>query len=100
MVQHYVYVDDIKEALRRRGPDSLGTKKICVYPSICSDEEPQRVISVIQGGLGCDVGSLRCGELEFVGATLQLRGITPLTQPLVDSCGNVLVYNGMVFEVM
>lgn len=32
--------------------------------------------------------------LYFIGATLQLRGVGPICQPLVDSCGNVLVFNG------
>ncbi|KAH9322258.1 hypothetical protein KI387_016897, partial [Taxus chinensis] len=36
-------------------------------------------------------------EMLFVGATLQLRGVNPVYQPLVDSWMNVLVYNGEVF---
>lgn len=35
------------------------------------------------------------GELHFFGATLQLRGVNPLVQPLIDSSKNILVYNGM-----
>lgn len=34
------------------------------------------------------------GELLFLGATLQLRGVSPIVQPLVDKFGNILVYNG------
>ncbi|XP_042500737.1 asparagine synthetase domain-containing protein 1 isoform X2 [Macadamia integrifolia] len=36
-------------------------------------------------------------ELHFLGATLQLRGINPVFQPLVDTSCNVLVYNGEIF---
>lgn len=90
--QVYVDIDDTKAALRRRGPDSLGIKNVFLWPSnlgnlscVCeSDEFAKR-------GLGS------CGKLEFIGATLQLRGSTPISQPLVDSFGNVLVYNGEIF---
>lgn len=34
-------------------------------------------------------------ELDFLGATLQLRGISPAFQPLVDASGNILVFNGI-----
>lgn len=34
------------------------------------------------------------GELYFFGATLQLRGVSHIIQPLVDSSGNILVFNG------
>ncbi|KAJ6720873.1 ASPARAGINE SYNTHETASE DOMAIN-CONTAINING PROTEIN 1 [Salix viminalis] len=37
------------------------------------------------------------GELQFIGATLQLRGLNPIIQPFVDSYGNVLIYNGEIF---
>lgn len=33
-------------------------------------------------------------ELHFIGATLHLRGLNPVRQPLVDSSGNILIYNG------
>ncbi|KAF9591563.1 hypothetical protein IFM89_004617 [Coptis chinensis] len=73
---HYpkVTVEDIKAVLERRGPDNLGTRK--VYPQ--KNDDP-------------------VAELYFVGATLQLTGITPVFQPLVDTCSNVLVYNGEIF---
>ncbi|CAA7387771.1 unnamed protein product [Spirodela intermedia] len=35
--------------------------------------------------------------LQFLGATLHLRGINPAAQPLVDGSGNILVYNGEIF---
>ena len=66
--------DDIKAALQRRGPDSLGTKIVKLY----SD------------------GSEFSGELLFIGSTLQLRGVNPVVQPLTDELGNVLVYNGIL----
>ncbi|KAL8106089.1 hypothetical protein AgCh_029771 [Apium graveolens] len=82
-----VDVDDTKAALRRRGPDSLGTKNVFLWPS---DLDSQSVVSD-------EIEKRGCGKLEFIGATLQLRGSTPITQPLVDSSGNVLVYNGEIF---
>ncbi|XP_057858625.2 uncharacterized protein LOC131067563 isoform X2 [Cryptomeria japonica] len=41
-----------------------------------------------------------CAEMLFVGATLQLRGVHPLYQPLVDTSTNILVYNGEIFGGM
>ncbi|KAJ8548026.1 hypothetical protein K7X08_021262 [Anisodus acutangulus] len=35
--------------------------------------------------------------LQFIGTTLQLRGINPIVQSLVDVPGNILVYNGEIF---
>ncbi|MCH96360.1 asparagine synthetase domain-containing protein 1-like [Trifolium medium] len=65
-----ISLDDLKEALRRRGPDSLGVKKVN-FPHNDGN-----------------------GELCFIGATLQLRGTLPLVQPLVDASRNILLYNG------
>jgi asparagine synthetase B (glutamine-hydrolysing) len=70
-VQLVISLDDLKKALRRRGPDSLGVKKV---------------------NLPYNDGSN--GELCFIGATLQLRGTLPLVQPLVDASRNILLYNG------
>lgn len=36
-------------------------------------------------------------EMLFLGATLQLRGVHPVFQPLRDSWMNILVYNGEIF---
>ncbi|KAH9565071.1 hypothetical protein CY35_04G058600 [Sphagnum magellanicum] len=40
---------------------------------------------------GCDA------TMDFVGASLQLRGTYPISQPLQDSSGNLLIFNGEVF---
>jgi len=40
-----------------------------------------------------------CLEIDFVGALLSLRGDRPVSQPLKDTAGNVLVYNG-AFRVL
>ena len=79
-------VDDLKAALRRRGPDILGCKKIFLHPDVSGEECVE---------LRC-CGDQSNGELHFIGATLQLRGINPITQPLVDEFGNILVYNGRI----
>ncbi|KAL9252710.1 LRR receptor-like serine/threonine-protein kinase RPK2-like protein [Drosera capensis] len=106
-------VDDLKAALRRRGPDSLGSKRVLVElehgsslkdEAVLDDETDSEVLFV--GGcreMG-DHGSLDngengvCGrkiliEMDFVGAVLQLRGEDPVVQPLVNASGNILVYN-------
>uniref|UniRef100_A0A0D9Y0Q8 Asparagine synthetase domain-containing protein n=1 Tax=Leersia perrieri TaxID=77586 RepID=A0A0D9Y0Q8_9ORYZ len=80
-----VTVDELKEALRRRGPDSLGCERL----RVCADGR-------ILGSYGCDCGSgdgvdVGVTELCFIGATLQLRGAEPISQPMVAQSGSVLV---------
>ncbi|CAL5399297.1 unnamed protein product [Camellia sinensis] len=116
--------NDIKAALRRRGPDSLGSKKVFLHSKIPSSVEGQDIFSLtveeeaIKGDLHYNANSCHCitfaseepcmldndfdkpkcvAELFFLGATLQLRGINPIIQPLVDATGNILVYNGEIF---
>ena len=106
-------IGDLGAALRRRGPDSLGSKTLLLHSSDSGCE----VVSSI-GGLEEEESNCECkgncfsvangrtphlqctctsssGELHFFGATLQLRGVNPLVQPLIDSSKNILVYNGM-----
>ncbi|XP_071735562.1 uncharacterized protein [Rutidosis leptorrhynchoides] len=94
-------VDDIKAALGKRGPDSLGSKCIHLHADkgrILINSIEEEVITkesdlidsyVLNDGL--------FGEVLFIGATLQLRGTYPITQPLLDKSGNILIYNGEVF---
>ncbi|OEL18767.1 Asparagine synthetase domain-containing protein 1 [Dichanthelium oligosanthes] len=90
-----VSVDELKEALRRRGPDSLG----CISRRLGAD-------GTVLGGDDCNgggegkVSTGDCGvaELCFIGATLHLRGAEPVAQPLVSPSGSVLVYNGNSLE--
>ncbi|KAI3467239.1 hypothetical protein Pfo_023902 [Paulownia fortunei] len=92
--------DDIKGALQRRGPDSLGANTINLYSKIAYDERKDFVVqSFVQkeGAVENGCGSELHGELRFIGATLQLRGVNPVFQPLTDAFGNVLVYNGEIF---
>ncbi|CAM8987935.1 unnamed protein product [Rhodiola kirilowii] len=93
-------IDEIREALRRRGPDSIGSKKIHlqlnedVLLSAIDDFESETLYkssSVEKSAL------VNGGEMCFIGASLQLRGVNPVKQPFVDSSGNVLVYNGEIF---
>lgn len=97
--------EDIKTVLRRRGPDSLGSKTVflhsktsvfgegeCETVAITDDENCSNIsYSKLSNGSAKEL----LGELQFIGATLQLRGVNPIVQPLVDECGNILVYNGM-----
>ncbi|XP_059317182.1 uncharacterized protein LOC132067834 isoform X2 [Lycium ferocissimum] len=100
-------VGDIKAVLRRRGPDSLGCKKVILRSEVSSlcggkpdvvasveNEDPSEGEACHFGGGG---GKELIREMQFVGATLQLRGINPIAQPLVDGLGNILVYNGEIF---
>jgi hypothetical protein len=61
-------------------------------------------VSCVADGVGCDRGDgvgggVGATELCFIGATLQLRGAEPVSQPLVAQSGNVLVYNGNAVEL-
>lgn len=112
-----VSVDDLKAALRRRGPDSLGSKKVILqYNKNLSSVEDRELVSVViedaemendQSYLqNCSNGKAgnynqlgNIGELQFIGATLQLRGLNPTIQPFVDSYGNVLIYNGKISDL-
>ncbi|CAI0463136.1 unnamed protein product [Linum tenue] len=125
-------LDDLKSALRQRGPDSLGSKKVRLivrssqgnFPIEEANQEEDLVISVLERSgefgeqeystclrnfareevttttesfkLGKD-GHCSDGELQFIGATLQLRGRSRVMQPFLDSSGNVLVFNGEIF---
>ncbi|KAJ8774710.1 hypothetical protein K2173_017156 [Erythroxylum novogranatense] len=77
-----VSVDDLKAALLRRGPDSLGAKTLTLE---------SRISTPIDYLENC------CAELRFFGATLQLRGLDAVVQPFEDSSGNILIYNGEIF---
>ena len=108
-------VDDLKPALRRRGPDSLGSKKVILQHhnknlSSGDDRELVSVDSVVieDGKIENDQSFLQScsngktvtqlgnyvGELQFIDATLQLRGLNPIIQPFIDSSRNALIYNG------
>ncbi|KZV50222.1 asparagine synthetase domain-containing protein 1 [Dorcoceras hygrometricum] len=89
--------DDIKTALQRRGPDSLGTIDVCLgskcFSESCAAESFVEDKGLVENGAGRGFS----GILRFIGATLQLRGVNPVVQPLTDASGNVLVYNGEIF---
>ncbi|XP_073144693.1 uncharacterized protein [Henckelia pumila] len=92
--------DDIKIALQRRGPDSLGTKDVYLGSKCFSEGRENCVVESLvedEGLVENGVGRGFLGELRFIGATLQLRGVNPVVQPLTDASGNVLVYNGEIF---
>lgn len=86
-------MDDLKATLRRRGPDSVGCKKVFLNSKTSASVEDREILSVVE-----DCGSSVNGgaELLFIGATLQLRGVNPIIQPLLDSSRNILVYNGEI----
>lgn len=87
-------LDDLKAALRRRGPDSVCAKKLLLQlgqSRISSFTQHDDDVSC------CECDNIQTAKLHFFGATLQLRGTIPLVQPLVDASRNVLVYNGEIF---
>ncbi|XP_076947218.1 uncharacterized protein LOC143619084 [Bidens hawaiensis] len=95
-------VDDIKAALRKRGPDSLGSKSVSLHVHeghiirSSAEEEESTDISNLKDDFDLNNNTLD-GKVLFLGATLQLRGVCPIIQPFVDKSGNILVYNGEVF---
>ncbi|XP_047323827.1 asparagine synthetase domain-containing protein 1 isoform X2 [Impatiens glandulifera] len=96
-------IDDIKTALKRRGPDSLGSKEFSFHLKDFTSLEGEDRLALVQSGESdnkLDNGFDRpkaIAEFCFVGATLQLRGVNPVTQPLTDADENILVYNGEIF---
>ncbi|PPS00487.1 hypothetical protein GOBAR_AA20164 [Gossypium barbadense] len=99
---HLVFsVDDLKAALQRRGPDSLGTMKLLLPPHFNSSNSTNHRVSSFneESHVLDNVSDMpeSFAEFVFLGATLQLRGVSPVCQPLMDSSGNVLVYNGEIF---
>lgn len=86
-------MDDLKAALRRRGPDSLGSKKLLLHSNNPTSIDDRQIISVIEDSSSSLNGK---AELLFIGATLQLRGLYPIFQPFLDSSRNALVYNGKI----
>ncbi|GER31860.1 asparagine synthetase domain-containing protein [Striga asiatica] len=92
--------EDIRAALQRRGPDSLGAHTINVCSNFFHGQQKQFLVQSFarKEGLrenGCE-NTLQ-GRLRFIGATLQLRGDIPVSQPVTDAFGNVLVYNGEIY---
>ncbi|XP_039131545.1 asparagine synthetase domain-containing protein 1 [Dioscorea cayenensis subsp. rotundata] len=109
-------IDDLIDSLLRRGPDNLGSKRIFLQlkPSSFQDDYGSKGNGICIPLEHCDVnnttsvlkavcaqddagGVKSVADLYFLGATLQLRGAGPISQPLVDTCGNLLVYNGEIF---
>ncbi|KAE8023129.1 hypothetical protein FH972_008872 [Carpinus fangiana] len=120
-------IDDLKAALQRRGPDSLGSKKVFLCSKTSCSATERQIISFVEEEEAKERGELylqhlenknvclfdsngqaheleNCfsmrkfvAELHFIGATLQLRGVNPIVQPLMDTSRNILVYNGEIF---
>lgn len=108
-VKFHVKIDDLKAALRRRGPDSLGAKKVFVEVKDASDiellsyvvgdeETEQENFDYLTMDGENEFGTAQSiAEMYFIGAVLQLRGTNTVLQPLIDASGNVLIYNGEIF---
>ncbi|KAL0693158.1 hypothetical protein Bca4012_060338 [Brassica carinata] len=90
-------VEDVKSALGQRGPDSVGEKKILLRPTCAQESVTLSLLEATEGTCELEDTTTTSGELHFIGSTLQLRGASPVIQPLVDSSGNILAYNGEVF---
>ncbi|KAM2764894.1 hypothetical protein COP1_021023 [Malus domestica] len=116
-------IDDLRKALRRRGPDSLGSTKLLLHSAVSNRLPVREIVSSIEGVVKEEAGREgdegKCfslendrtphlhthfstvpsssAELHFLGATLQLRGVSPVVQPLIDSDKNILVFNGEIF---
>ncbi|XP_022149042.1 asparagine synthetase domain-containing protein 1 isoform X2 [Momordica charantia] len=120
-------IDGLKAALRRRGPDSLGGVKVFISSKSSSHGEENLFECFIErvddgdafenqndrykmeNSCFCSENGLvlqsenshsdptSVAELYLIGATLQLRGLNPIVQPLMDASRNILVYNGEIF---
>ncbi|VVB04011.1 unnamed protein product [Arabis nemorensis] len=90
-------VEDVKSVLGQRGPDNVGEKKIHLRPNCAQESVTLSVFEAGEGACELENTTSSSGELHFLGSTLQLRGTNPIVQPLVDSSGNILAYNGEVF---
>lgn len=96
-------IEGLCEALKCRGPDNLNTKTLHVQAAQCASElapnncrlfvcNDDKIVNESRLEEFCS--SPPIAKIEFVGALLQLRGDHPVPQPLKDSVGNILVYNG------
>lgn len=113
--------------MRRRGPDSLGGVKVFISSKSSSHGEENLfecfIVRVDDGdafenqndrykmenSCFCSENGLvlqsenshsdptSVAELYLIGATLQLRGLNPIVQPLMDASRNILVYNGKLY---
>ncbi|EFJ36720.1 hypothetical protein SELMODRAFT_76505 [Selaginella moellendorffii] len=92
-------LEDLLAALRRRGPDSFGVRTVRLGTGKIEQLERDLQISseVDEQDGKIYVPQEAFATLEFAGTTLQLRGSHRVCQPLRDSDGNILVYNGEVF---
>lgn len=110
-------IDDLKSALTRRGPDDLACRKIMFHfecgnlvgkfddrvnksqnSFICSGNtvKSSAPLETFIQDLGInEMQSI--AQIDFFGAMLQFRGLSPVSQPLEDAFGNLLVYNGEIF---
>ncbi|CAD6269719.1 unnamed protein product [Miscanthus lutarioriparius] len=94
--------DELKEALRWRGPDSLGyeSRRLLADGMVLGEW-----LSCVAVSDGCNDGVEGKGsvsdsgvaDLFFIGATLHLMGAKLVSQPLVAPTGSVLVYNGEIY---
>ncbi|XP_020595013.1 uncharacterized protein LOC110035114, partial [Phalaenopsis equestris] len=85
-----VTIDNLKSALQRRGPDSLGCRNVLIQ------SECENLVKKCETTCTKDVsvsGMNSTAQVHFIGAMLQLRGLNPVSQPLEDASGNLLVYN-------
>ncbi|KAG0589479.1 hypothetical protein KC19_1G023200 [Ceratodon purpureus] len=83
-------IADVCEGLKRRGPDTLNTETLYLTAVQSSGD-----IQIDAGVKDAVPGP--CIKIDFVGALLSLRGDRPVSQPLKDSAGNILIYNGEIF---
>ncbi|KAL8161459.1 hypothetical protein V2J09_012948 [Rumex salicifolius] len=109
-------VEELKAALSRRGPDSLGSKRVLLRNgSPFMHDQQLSSASVSEEGPNCEESRIRSilnsaadgesryrtsnimAEMQFIGAELQLRGTHPIQQPLTDPFANVLAYNGEIY---
>ncbi|XP_024393279.1 uncharacterized protein [Physcomitrium patens] len=100
---------DICEGLKRRGPDIINIETLNLtavqsstdLQSVANVENSVHVRAQVQSVADLVVQEKRdeptSTKIQFVGALLSLRGDSPVSQPLRDTAGNILIYNGEIF---
>eukprot|EP00250_Pteridium_aquilinum_P006327 c16269_g1_i1 orf=528-2459(-) len=89
--------EDLMEALKRRGPDTMGRHTIFLQPTGLAHNISDKLIT-ISSDMPQSHENISLSTLDFVATTLQLRGAVQISQPLKDHHNNVLIYNGEIFD--
>ena len=83
-------MESVKPFLARRGPDHFGEKQIGCSPS---DNDGDAFMAAHPSG-----SSNACNSINLASVVLHLRGESIAKQPVEDGFGNILAWNGEIFD--